>query len=85
MTTDAVFIASSPSSAASGWFLGISAAPLVGLENEISGGVERNLQGATGSWKTTGSMNVARVNAAATLLTNGQVLITGGEQHLVGW
>jgi hypothetical protein len=33
---------------------------------------------STGSWKTTGSMKVARVNTAATLLTNGQVLITGG-------
>ena len=33
---------------------------------------------STGTWKTTGSMNIARVNTAATLLRNGQVLIEGG-------
>lgn len=32
----------------------------------------------TGTWKATGSMNVARVNTPATLLANGQVLIAGG-------
>jgi N-acetylneuraminic acid mutarotase len=33
---------------------------------------------STGTWKETGSMNVARVNTPATLLANGQVLIAGG-------
>jgi hypothetical protein len=33
---------------------------------------------STGTWKATGSMNVARVYTAATLLPNGQVLIAGG-------
>jgi N-acetylneuraminic acid mutarotase len=33
---------------------------------------------STGTWKATGSMNVARVNTAATLLPNGQVLTAGG-------
>jgi N-acetylneuraminic acid mutarotase len=33
---------------------------------------------STGTWKATGSMNIARVNTAATLLRNGQVLIEGG-------
>jgi N-acetylneuraminic acid mutarotase len=33
---------------------------------------------STGTWKATGNMNVARVNTAATLLSDGQVLIAGG-------
>src|SRR5260370_18623465 len=33
---------------------------------------------STGTWRATGNMNVARVNTAATLLPNGQVLIAGG-------
>jgi N-acetylneuraminic acid mutarotase len=33
---------------------------------------------STGTWKATGSMNVARANTAATLLTNGHVLTEGG-------
>src|SRR6266849_2128909 len=33
---------------------------------------------STGTWKATGSMNVARVNTAATLLANGHVLTAGG-------
>src|SRR6202521_4481571 len=33
---------------------------------------------STGTWKATGSMNVARANTAATLLTKGQVLTAGG-------
>src|SRR6266849_7096767 len=33
---------------------------------------------STGTWKATGTMNVARVNTPATLLANGQVLIAGG-------
>ncbi|CAF1206460.1 unnamed protein product [Adineta steineri] len=32
----------------------------------------------TGSWTTTGSMNVARENHTASILGNGTVLITGG-------
>ena len=33
---------------------------------------------STGTWKATGSMNVSRANLAATLLTNGDVLVFGG-------
>lgn len=33
---------------------------------------------ATGTWKTTGSMNTSRINQTATLLNNGQVLVAGG-------
>ncbi len=32
----------------------------------------------TGKWKTTGSMNTARIGQRATLLQNGQVLVAGG-------
>jgi hypothetical protein len=39
---------------------------------------------STGTWKATGSMNVARVNTAATLLPNGQVLIAGGNSTSSG-
>ena len=34
---------------------------------------------ATGAWSTTGSLNQARDEHTATLLTNGQVLVAGGE------
>lgn len=37
---------------------------------------------ATGKWSTTGSLNTARYNHTATLLSNGQVLIIGGAAHL---
>lgn len=37
---------------------------------------------ATGKWSTTGSLNTARYNHSATLLSNGQVLIVGGAAHL---
>jgi hypothetical protein len=33
---------------------------------------------STGEWQTTGSPNLARENAAATLLANGEVLLAGG-------
>jgi hypothetical protein len=33
---------------------------------------------ATGTWTTTGPLNIARANHTATLLTNGQVLVSGG-------
>ncbi len=36
------------------------------------------LNPATGTWTTTGSMNVARYQHMATLLSNGQVLVVGG-------
>jgi hypothetical protein len=39
---------------------------------------------STGTWKATGNMNVARVNTAATLLPNGQVLIAGGDSTPAG-
>jgi len=39
---------------------------------------------STGTWKATGSMNVARVSTAATLLPNGQVLIAGGNSTSSG-
>jgi N-acetylneuraminic acid mutarotase len=39
---------------------------------------------STGTWKATGSMNVARVDTAATLLPNGQVLIAGGNSTSSG-
>jgi N-acetylneuraminic acid mutarotase len=39
---------------------------------------------STGTWKATGSMNVARVNTAATLLPNGRVLIAGGNSTSSG-
>ena len=39
---------------------------------------------STGIWKATGSMNVARVYTAATLLPNGQVLIAGGNPSSSG-
>ena len=39
---------------------------------------------STGTWTATGSMNVARVNTAATLLPNGQVLIAGGNSTSSG-
>ena len=39
---------------------------------------------STGTWKATGNMNVARVNTAATLLPNGQVLIAGGNSTSSG-
>ena len=39
---------------------------------------------STGTWKATASMNVARVNTAATLLPNGQVLIAGGNSTSSG-
>src|SRR5260370_28938635 len=34
-----------------------------------------------GTWSTTGSLNVARDNAIATLLQNGKVLVEGGDYH----
>ncbi len=33
----------------------------------------------TGAWSTTGSLNQARERQTAALLTNGQVLVAGGE------
>ena len=39
---------------------------------------------STGTWKASGSMNVSRVNTAATLLPNGQVLIAGGKSTSSG-
>jgi hypothetical protein len=33
---------------------------------------------ASGTWTTTGSLNTAREDQTATVLANGQVLITGG-------
>ena len=39
---------------------------------------------STGTWKATGSMNVARVSTAATLLANGHVLIAGGNSTSSG-
>src|SRR4029077_349939 len=39
---------------------------------------------STGTWRATGNMNVARVNTAATLLPNGQVLISGGNATSLG-
>jgi N-acetylneuraminic acid mutarotase len=39
---------------------------------------------STGTWKATGNMNVARVETAATLLPNGQVLISGGNSTTAG-
>jgi N-acetylneuraminic acid mutarotase len=35
----------------------------------------------TGAWSTTGSLNQARERQTATLLTNGQVLVAGGEYN----
>jgi hypothetical protein len=34
---------------------------------------------ATGTWRTTGRLNIARDEQTATLLANGQVLVAGGE------
>jgi hypothetical protein len=39
----------------------------------------------SGSFNTTGSMNVARSDHTATLLTNGQVLVTGGFNATIGY
>ena len=36
----------------------------------------------TGKWSTTGSLNTARYNHTATLLSDGRVLIVGGAAHL---
>jgi hypothetical protein len=36
------------------------------------------LASGSGTWKTTGSLNVSRYNDTATLLQNGQVLVAGG-------
>ncbi|HXL93007.1 MAG TPA: kelch repeat-containing protein, partial [Streptosporangiaceae bacterium] len=39
---------------------------------------------STGTWSTTGSMSVAREGQNATLLANGQVLVTAGVQAVAG-
>ena len=39
---------------------------------------------STGTWKATGNMNIARINTAAALLPNGQVLIAGGNSTSAG-
>jgi N-acetylneuraminic acid mutarotase len=39
---------------------------------------------STGTWKPTGNMNVNRIQAAATLLPNGQVLMSGGNSTTAG-
>jgi hypothetical protein len=38
----------------------------------------------SGGFNSTGSMNVARVNHAATLLPNGEVLVAGGDNGISG-
>jgi hypothetical protein len=37
------------------------------------------LAGSSGTWAKTGSLNVARGEETATLLSNGQVLVAGGD------